>query len=117
MRFPIRYLTGLVCCGLFLGILGGCKEKTPPRAAEAPKVTVKPVEKRDLIDEEEFNGWLEADKTVDVRARVRGHIQKVNFEDGQIVFGPFALSLTVPNLSGGAGEAINLAMSSTRVPG
>ena len=42
-------------------------------------------EQRELSDHEEFNGWMAADKTVEVRARVRGHIQKVNFTDGQYV--------------------------------
>ena len=40
---------------------------------------------RSLVDEDDYNGWLEAYKTVDVRARVRGHITKVYFKDGDIV--------------------------------
>jgi RND family efflux transporter MFP subunit len=42
-------------------------------------------EKRELTDQETFNGWLEASKTVEVRSRVRGHIQKVHFTDGQMI--------------------------------
>ena len=42
-------------------------------------------EQRELTNFEEFNGWMAADKTVDVRARVRGHIIRVNFGDGQFV--------------------------------
>ena len=42
-------------------------------------------EKRELTDYVEFNGWLQPNETVEVRARVRGHIQKVHFSDGQIV--------------------------------
>jgi RND family efflux transporter MFP subunit len=41
--------------------------------------------KRALTDHEEFNGWMAADKTVDVRSRVRGHIDKIHFTNGQIV--------------------------------
>ena len=52
---------------------------------EAPKVTVMHPEQRELSDHEEFNGWMAADETVEVRSRVRGHIQKVNFTDGQYV--------------------------------
>jgi RND family efflux transporter MFP subunit len=37
------------------------------------------------MDEDDYNGWLEAYKTVDVRARVRGHITKVHFQDGDLV--------------------------------
>jgi RND family efflux transporter MFP subunit len=63
----------------------GCGTETVVVAPEAPKVTVMRPEQRELSDHEEFNGWMAADKTVDVRARVRGHIQKVNFTDGQFV--------------------------------
>jgi multidrug efflux system membrane fusion protein len=42
-------------------------------------------EQREIADHEEFNGWMGPDKTVEVRSRVRGHIQKVNFTDGQFV--------------------------------
>jgi multidrug efflux system membrane fusion protein len=64
--------------------LVGC---SPPAAVppELPKVGVRQLEKRKLTDQETFNGWLEANKTVEVRSRVRGHIQNVNFTDGEIV--------------------------------
>ena len=42
-------------------------------------------EQRTLVDEDLYNGWLEAAETVDVRSRVRGHIVKIGFTDGQIV--------------------------------
>ena len=38
-----------------------------------------------MADYDTFNGWLESPQTVEVRARVRGHIQKVHFTDGQLV--------------------------------
>jgi RND family efflux transporter MFP subunit len=40
---------------------------------------------RTLVDEDVYNGWLEAAENVDVRSRVRGHIAKIGFTDGQIV--------------------------------
>ncbi len=40
---------------------------------------------RTLTDEDDYNGWLEAFKTVEVRSRVRGHIKKVHFNDGDVV--------------------------------
>jgi multidrug efflux system membrane fusion protein len=67
------------------GALTGCNSEAPPAAAEAPKVTVQHPEARTLTDHEEFNGWLAPDKKVEVRARVRGHIRKVDFTDGQLV--------------------------------
>jgi RND family efflux transporter MFP subunit len=42
-------------------------------------------EQRELADHEEFNGWMAADKSVEVRSRVRGHIKSVNFTDGQYI--------------------------------
>jgi RND family efflux transporter MFP subunit len=42
-------------------------------------------EQRELSDHEEFNGWMGADKTVEVRSRVKGHIQKIHFSNGQYV--------------------------------
>jgi len=40
---------------------------------------------RELSDHEEYNGWMAADKSVEVRARVRGHIKKIHFTDGAYV--------------------------------
>src|SRR5262245_40150778 len=64
--------------------VAGC---APPTAVapEPPKVGVAHPEQRELTDEETFNGWLDASNTVEVRSRVRGHIHKVHFTDGQMV--------------------------------
>jgi membrane fusion protein, multidrug efflux system len=67
-------------------LVAGCGDEAPPRAAPPPpKVTVVFPEARDITEEERFNGWTAAVATVDVRSRVRGHIEQVNFEDGDIV--------------------------------
>ena len=42
-------------------------------------------EVRELVDYDEYNGWMAAKETVEVRARVRGHIMQIGFEDGQFV--------------------------------
>ncbi len=68
-----------------LAVSAGCNPSPPPRAPEAPKVTVEHPEARELTDYAQFNGQMEASQTVEVRARVRGHIVKVNFTDGQVV--------------------------------
>ena len=57
------------------------------KTREAPRVTVAHPVVRSITDEDDYNGWLEAYKTVDVRSRVRGHITKVYFHDGDIVTG------------------------------
>jgi RND family efflux transporter MFP subunit len=75
--------------GAFLWILvavhSGCSPEISIPPQEDPKVSVIRPEKRELTDYAEFNGWLEADKTIEVRARVRGHIQSIHFADGEIV--------------------------------
>jgi RND family efflux transporter MFP subunit len=48
-------------------------------------VTVARPEERQLVDHDEYNGWLDAPESVEVRARVRGHIMKVHFQDGDII--------------------------------
>jgi RND family efflux transporter MFP subunit len=64
----------------------GCSPETAPAPpAEAPKVTVAHPVVREERDYASFNGWLQPDKTQEVRARVRGHIKKVHFHDGQMV--------------------------------
>ncbi len=65
--------------------LAGCSKEAPPPASEAPKVSVKHPVSRELNNFAEFNGWMQPDKTQEVRARVRGHIKQVYFTDGQIV--------------------------------
>jgi len=42
-------------------------------------------EQRETVNNLEFNGWLQADKVQEVRSRVRGHVAKVHFTDGQTV--------------------------------
>jgi RND family efflux transporter MFP subunit len=66
--------------------IAGCSRKPPAgKTEQAPRVTVAHPTIRSLVDEDDYNGWLEAFKTVEVRARVRGHITKVHFKDGDFV--------------------------------
>ena len=67
-------------------LLIGCSKEGPSAGpGEAPKASVRRPVARDLTSALEFNGWMEADKIQQVRSRVRGHIKKVNFTDGQMV--------------------------------
>lgn len=80
LRIAIPFVVAATCW-----FLAGCEQETIVVAPEAPRVSVMTPEARELADHEEFNGWMAANKTVEVRSRVRGHIQKVNFIDGQYV--------------------------------
>jgi RND family efflux transporter MFP subunit len=57
----------------------------PAAAAAAPKVTVAVVEEKLLADYDEITGHVEAAETVELRARVSGHLDAVHFQAGQLV--------------------------------
>ena len=64
----------------------GCREPPPARPAPPPpKVTVERPGLRDYEEYEDFNGWTAAVAVVEVRSRVRGHIEKVHFRDGDLI--------------------------------
>jgi RND family efflux transporter MFP subunit len=79
-----EFRVAIIIC-LVLSAAIGCSKKVEAPPPAPPKVTVAHPEQRTLVDEDFYNGWLEATDTVDVRSRVRGHIAKVGFTDGQIV--------------------------------
>lgn len=57
----------------------------PAAAPAAPKVTVAVVEEKLLADYDEITGHVEAAETVELRARVSGHLDAVHFQAGQLV--------------------------------
>jgi RND family efflux transporter MFP subunit len=66
--------------------LTSCGDKPPaPAAAAAPPVTVAQPVKRTVTDWDEFTGRFEAVEEVQVRARVGGFVNSVEFKDGDIV--------------------------------
>ena len=73
------------CAAALMPLIAGCQKEVVRAEPPPPKVTVAHPEERKLIDYDQYNGWLEAAQTVEVRARVRGHIQKIDFTDGQLV--------------------------------
>jgi membrane fusion protein, multidrug efflux system len=66
--------------------LSGCGDKPQPQAAPAPPpVTVAQPTKRTVTDWDEFTGRFEAVQEVQVRARVGGFVNSIEFRDGAIV--------------------------------
>jgi len=66
------------------GALSGCGKKQdagPP----APAVTVATPVEKDVQTYVEFTGYTAAVESVDIRARVKGYLEKVAFEDGAVV--------------------------------
>ncbi len=60
-------------------------EVAAPSAPPAPKVTVAPVEQQLITEYEELTGRVDATETVELRARVAGHLEAVHFQAGQLV--------------------------------
>jgi membrane fusion protein, multidrug efflux system len=84
-RLP-RY--GGIPIGILLALaLAGCDEKAQSQASSppAPPVTVAQPVKRTVTDWDEFTGRFEAIEEVQIRARVGGFVNSVEFKDGAIV--------------------------------
>jgi len=70
---------------VILPLVSACHEEAPPIVAAPPPVTVSKPISEEVLDYEEFTGRLDAMEEVEVRARVSGYLDKVNFVDGKIV--------------------------------
>jgi multidrug efflux system membrane fusion protein len=69
-----------------LGIaLAGCSQSGPPPQMPPPQVSVATVVQKDVTLWDEFTGRIEAVDKVEVRPRVAGYLDKVNFEEGRQV--------------------------------
>ena len=60
-------------------------QQTTAAAPPPPAVTVAKPIIRELVESKDFTGQFEAVDSVDVRARVSGYLESINFTDGQIV--------------------------------
>jgi RND family efflux transporter MFP subunit len=68
-----------------LALLGsGCHKAAPPPEAPPAVLVAHPLAQR-VTDWDDYSGRFEAVGTVDVRPRVSGAIESVNFQDGQVV--------------------------------
>ena len=56
-----------------------------PKTAELPVVATMPVHKQDVSIYSEFAGRIRAQQFVEVRARVEGYLQRMNFREGSYV--------------------------------
>lgn len=98
-----------------LPLVYGCSGSAQPKPAapSAPEVSVAEVVCKQLGDSDEFTGRLEAVHVVEVRPRVSGFLQKVNFKEGAVVrqgdilfeIDPRPLQAEVDKLKGDLSEA------------
>ena len=79
----MRKHVGSLLLVLLAGLGAGCAKTKPP--PPAPSVVAAQPLQRQINDWDEYVGRFEATNTVDVRPRVSGYVQKVDFTDGQIV--------------------------------
>ncbi|HEY6643140.1 efflux RND transporter periplasmic adaptor subunit [Povalibacter sp.] len=67
-------------------ILSGCSsEATPAPTQQATPVEVAAALQRDVTEWDEFTGRIEAVESVEIRPRVTGYIESVNFTEGSLV--------------------------------
>lgn len=89
-RRPVLVATGLlaaIAAGVFISAPVGshAADSSAPIAPPPPKVTVAPVEQQLVTEYEELTGHVDAFETVELRARVSGHLEAVRFQAGQLV--------------------------------
>jgi membrane fusion protein, multidrug efflux system len=84
-RLSVQLLRGASLLALTTAVLG-CGSGAPPVAeTPPPPVTVSQPVVRNVTDHDDYEGRLAAAEKVEIRARARGHLRKVNFQDGQVV--------------------------------
>jgi RND family efflux transporter MFP subunit len=86
-RIQLRRLQrGAVLIALVLAIVvAGCKGPGAPPPPPTPGVTVSRPLQRDVIEWDQFSGYLSSPKTVTVNARVSGLVVQAPFQEGAIV--------------------------------
>src|SRR5262245_39907268 len=83
-RVLLRWAVALFV--LLPGLILGCGSPAPPVAETAPPpITVSQPVVREVTDHDDYEGRIAASQKVEIRARARGHLKKVNFKDGQMV--------------------------------
>jgi multidrug efflux system membrane fusion protein len=85
-RHPLARLARGTTFALTLAILAACGTQAQQQDAIPPaQVSVAPVIARDITATDDFTGRIAAVETVELRPRVGGYIERVEFEEGQEV--------------------------------
>jgi RND family efflux transporter MFP subunit len=85
-RHRTAALAGLAAA---LAVAGCGRSKSGPPPQKAPAVTVVRPGTAPVVSYWEYNGYLEEVEKVDVRARVKGFLNRINFREGTEVTGQF----------------------------
>jgi membrane fusion protein (multidrug efflux system) len=74
----------LACASVLFGLLAGCGKPAQP-TAQAPEVVVGTPVQRDVPVSIELVGQAQGSQDVDIRARVEGYLDSVDFKEGSVV--------------------------------
>lgn len=85
LRFKPRREAAVLFAALGVLVLAGCSDRAAQQKPGAATVTVAPVERKEIIEQDEFTGRVEPLESVEVRPRVSGYIQEVRIQSGQLV--------------------------------
>src|SRR5437588_2442384 len=80
-RHETRRVSCLVSAVLLL-LSSGCHQAPPPATAQPVEVVATTPITDQVTDFQDFTGRLDAVKTVDIRARVTGYVNEVEFKEG-----------------------------------
>lgn len=86
-RTMLQRSASALAAGVLALAIAGCSSEAfePAAAPPPPKVSAAQVVVRDIVQWDEFNGRIEAVDSVDLRPRVSGYIERVNYREGQTV--------------------------------
>src|SRR5690242_19970953 len=85
MTLKLHRFTSVVLTGALFLAVAGCSPRSTQQKPPPPTVTVAPVQRQEIVEQEEFTGRIEPVESVEVRPRVSGYIQDVKFQSGQLV--------------------------------
>jgi len=82
LNLPLSYL---IKSGILLIFISACRQQPQQQPPPTPTVTVSPPMQKSIALTNEYIGRFRAIERVEVRARVSGYLEEINFNDGQIV--------------------------------
>jgi membrane fusion protein, multidrug efflux system len=82
MHMSVRFYTKIMALCLITVAVVGCGQRREPRELPPPEVVVSHPTNKEVTEFLEFTGNTAALESVEIRARVKGWLQSVNFEPG-----------------------------------
>lgn len=84
-KLIFRLASSVAALGAVITLTTGCSRSVAQPQPPPPVVSVSPVERKDIVEWDEFTGRIEPVESVEVRPRVSGYLQQVRFQSGQLV--------------------------------